>query len=250
MKGQHRHELQTNFLADRVGRFLEAMKSGGRSNKSLLAWVFVLLTVGTYAIWQYTATAGQNERSEQWLELSTSLRDLSGGEKSLATLADSATGTIPGRTARFEVARMELQLGQQNLRSAVNRTDAVKNIQLAQKRYDELSKICVDNPLLTQEALMGVASAEESLIGVPDPDQPDKICGSLDRAVQYYQRLVKDFPESPLGKAAAKRIEDITANRQKVEEFYAKLNEMSGSKPKLDLDRPSDLKAKDEKKKP
>jgi predicted negative regulator of RcsB-dependent stress response len=237
MKAQHRHELQTNYLADRLGKIVSTMRSGTRSNSSVLAWVFVVLAVAAYAIWQYSAIAGQNERSEQWMSLSGALRDLNSGDRSLANLADAPIGTIPGRTARFEYARKELQSGQTDLHSLAGQTEAVKKIQHAQKLYEELSQICVDSPLLTQEALMAIATAEESLVGIPDPDHSGKTYGDLDRALQYYNKLVKDFPDSPLGKDAARRVADIQANRAKVEEFYAKVNQLSGTKPKFDFEK-------------
>jgi hypothetical protein len=237
MKAKHRHELHTNWLADHVGRFIESLKGGSQAQASVLVWVFAILALATYALWQYSATAGQSERSAQWVALGDAVRDFASGDTRLDELAKTGKGTLPGRGARFEVARLALQFGQENLRS-FRRADATKKLLKARSDYEELSRECVDNPGLLQEALMGVATAEESLIGVADPDDPEKICGNLDRAVGYYSKLADDFPDSPLGKKARERLDYISANRPKVEEFYAAMNRLAAPKAKAESPPP------------
>src|SRR5438876_4770709 len=148
MKAKHRHELHTNLLADRLGRLLQSMRGGTRSSASLLTWAFVVLAVATYALWQYSATAGQSERSGQWITLADAVRDPAQGEAALIGMAGSATGTIPGRSARFEVARLKQQIGNESL-CARGDPDKKKNaiIQLVEARdlYQQLSKECVDS---------------------------------------------------------------------------------------------------------
>jgi hypothetical protein len=320
MKAQKRHELHTNFLADRLGRILQSMKGGNRSTASVLGWTFLILALATYALWQYSEWASQGRRSEQWMVLSGAVHDFREGNEKLSKLAVSQRGTIPGRTARFEVARLDLQQGEEELR--LSRSEGIKNLVEARKLYKELSGECVDCPILAQEALMGIAKAEESLIGISYPiDQKEfltnlpqarleslskiyrnrpigkaaasalneirnakdaskksgesketdpslkgfvddaidsannpvgmaassllddifdenfhnKSLGSLDRALEYYGRLVRDFPQSPLGEAAAKRVDEITSNRKNIEDFYAELNQLAVSKPKSKL---------------
>jgi hypothetical protein len=326
MKAKHRHELHTNLLADRAWRLYQSLKGGPKANTSILAWVLILLALATCGLWYYSALASHSERSQQWLALGEATRDFRSGEAKLTDLAESAKGTIPGRTARFEIARRELQFGEENLRSVFNRPEAIKKLVEARKLYQELSKECLDSPLLTQEALMAVAKVEESLIGifypinqkeflkdlkqseldklikiyskrpvskaaqrvlteigvsneqknldpvlktfvdlaitapdspsgkaaatilddVFDPDFRDKSLGSLDRAIQDYERLVKDFPESPLAEAAAKRLEAVRSDGEKVQEFYQELKDLSVSMSKQEPDRSPDIQAKPE----
>jgi hypothetical protein len=235
MKAKHRHELHTNFLADRAWKLLQSMRSGSRSNASLLSWVLVLLTVGTYALWQYTASAGHSERSDGWLALGDAVRDPAQSISPFFGLAESATGTIPGRSALFEVARRDLQAGNENLyvRGDLDkRKTAIKMLVQARDLYLRLSKECVDSLLLAQEALFGAAKAEESLVDVHDPDQPDRVYGNLDRAIEYYRNLVRYFPQGAFAKAAKSRLEEIEANKHKVEGFYSELNQLAGPKEK------------------
>src|SRR5438270_731981 len=52
MKAAHRKVLETNALADRMGRLLDNVKSGPKS-ASVVAWIFVILALVLFAAWQY-----------------------------------------------------------------------------------------------------------------------------------------------------------------------------------------------------
>ena len=75
--------------------------------------------------------------------------------------------------------------------------------------------------ILQQEALLGMAKAEESLIGVD---------GSIDQAIGYYQELAAKYSESFQGQAAKERAEALTQNKKQIESFYVKLNQQASKK--------------------
>src|SRR5262245_11523613 len=54
MKAQHRRELHTNLLADRMGRLVRNVQSAPKST-SIILWSFVVLAAGTFIIWEYAA---------------------------------------------------------------------------------------------------------------------------------------------------------------------------------------------------
>jgi hypothetical protein len=155
--------------------------------------------------------------------------------KQLEQIADNNPGTIAGRTARFEVARIMYQEGLRDLASADQRDskDASPIVKLIKARtlYLELAEQVKDNPVLTQEALMWAARAEEALAGSPDPDTPGQPAGSIDRAIEYYQKLAAVTPESFQTKAAALRAKLLEDKRTQINDFYKKLAEYA-TKPK------------------
>ena len=56
--------IATNLLADRMGRFLQGVKSGPRSQT--LGWVFAILAVGLFVVWQVVQSATLSQRSSLW----------------------------------------------------------------------------------------------------------------------------------------------------------------------------------------
>ena len=213
MKAEHRKELQTNALADRLGKMVESVKSGPKI--SLWIWVVLVLAVGLYLFWSFTSKSSANQRSLLWLRL-----DGIADEKSLQEFADANTGTPPARTARYELARLQLQDGVEQFGSPDKHAEAVKKLVSARTIYLELAQ-GKGNPILVQEAMMGTAKAEETLIG----DQ-----GTVDQAIENYEKLAQAYPESLPGLAAAKRAQYLKDNRKQVEAFYAELNQRMGTK--------------------
>lgn len=234
MKAEHRKELHTNLLADRMGKMLQSIRSGP-TKTSTLVWVFVLLGLGMYAFWKYYANAKASERSSLWVTVDKAGAVANRAEmlNQLGKIAGEGRGTIPGRVAEFQLARAELAEGIQSLASA-QRKEAIEKVLKARQIYEQLARQCPDAPHLAQEALMSAAKAEESLIGVPNPNRDGESYGSLERALAYYQTLANDYPGSFQGLAAAERIKQLGASRsgdEGVDKFYAELNKLVSAKP-------------------
>jgi tetratricopeptide (TPR) repeat protein len=223
MKAEHRKELQTNFLADRMGRLLEGMKAGPKSSTSMVAWVLVILTIGTIAVW-YAAGMYSN-RSPLWVRFEQ--QSAQHNPEALASLANLNPGTLPARAARIQEARILLQEGLASLYSN-QRDSAVKQVKEARKLFDNLSQECVDDPVLAPQALMGAAKAEEALVGIPANNDPAEGEGHLDSALEYYQKLTKKYPKSFLAKTAQERIDQLTGdkNRPEAEKFYQEMRKL------------------------
>jgi hypothetical protein len=219
MKAEHRKELQTNVLADRMGRLLQSMKSGPRKTSSL-AWLFVLLAAGTFVLWQYYARASQTGRSALWVTLESAANNPADGDQTLQKIADANPNTIPARVARLELARRTLQEGQTSL--ALDRPKALEKIQEAQKLFAKLGRECVDAPLVAQEALLGAAAATESLVGAPKPDEASEVYTPQDAAAAY-ETLAEKYPGTELGQLAQRRAESLREKSTDVETFYAEL---------------------------
>jgi hypothetical protein len=203
MKAEHRKELQTNVLADQMGRFLKSVRSGPPST-SVVVWVIVALIVGLFVAWLYYPRT-----SLPWNEL-YGASELSGVErdKKLEDINKKNHGTPLSRVARFQQARDLLQRGQEEL--CAQPVEARELLEKAGALYEQLALETTAEPLLAQEALMGVATAAESR-------------GDLKRAQEFYRKLADTYPKSKSGEIAKKNADELE------EEFAA------GHGPKIDF---------------
>jgi hypothetical protein len=235
MKAEKRHQLHTNILADRMGRLLQGMKTAPTST-SILVWVFVVLAGATFAVWQFASSMTQSNSSELWTKVDAATHELNEfkAAQDLKELGDDNRGSIAGRAALFQLARKKFQDAQANL-SSFDRAKAIDKMNEARTLYEGLAGECVDAPLLAQEALMMVAAADESLVGITTPDDPKT---DLQRALESYEKLAKKFPGSIRGEQAAARVQELKAASERAEEgklsdieqFYAELNRRSATR--------------------
>jgi hypothetical protein len=222
MKAEHRRELNTNALADHMGRLVQGMKQPTEAG-SLVLWVIgavALLSIGGWYVF-----SGPASWAGYWMQFD----DAPNAER-LSEVASASQGTMPARAARFQKARVELREGLRSICSAEQRPKAIDELEDARQGFVELAAECKDSPLLQQEALLGAAQAEESLIGVPTKDDPAKSRGSLPRAVDLYRQIVKAYPEGYFVDVANQRIGELESNPSAVESFYAELNKLAAAK--------------------
>jgi len=214
MKAEHRKELERNVLAAWLGRGVEVAKARSK-NAYAIGGVAVVLAVLVGGGW-YLYHSRSASSSALWLKFDgvTSIEDL-------AKLASDNKGTIVAQAARFEEARAFLAQGVQNLASPPPEHDkALESLVKARDAYDGLIAQSKDIPTLQQEAMMGVATAEESLV---DSGKD----ASLDKAQQYYERLAEAYKDTFQGKAARKRADELKdpKTRADIEKFYRNLNQ-------------------------
>ena len=96
MKAEHRKELQTNTLADHLGKMIQGAKAKPSPN-SLVIWIFVLLVLAVLIGWKYFSANSLEKRSQDW----TGLGEVNSSEE-LQTFADEHPKTVPGLVARFQ----------------------------------------------------------------------------------------------------------------------------------------------------
>jgi len=215
MKAEHRKELQTNALADRLGRIVQGFKEGFHdrpSNKTMLVLGGIVAAIALIAVWRITSNARARAVSAEWLQL-----DEASNFADLEKIAEKKSDNEPARIARFQMARVHLRRGMENFCSTSpdGRADALKDLNEAARLYGELSGEAKDNPLLTQEALLGIGKAKEAL-------------GELDVALAAYEQLGSRYPDSVSGKEAAERAKKLKDNKEQVSAFYKKLGELAG----------------------
>src|SRR5262249_53330511 len=98
MKAEHRKELQTNALADRMGRLLQRMKTPPKK-RSLLLWLLVIAAVVAVGVWWYGRRQRSENEEKQWTEL-----ELTGSFPDLTHFVEVYKTSPQARMARFQRA--------------------------------------------------------------------------------------------------------------------------------------------------
>lgn len=223
MKAEHRKELETNELADFIGRTVDTVKGKSKDRASWMpiaavAGGLIVLVLG-YLLF-FRSVSGGNAA------VMIKIQEAGDNVKELEKIAAENPG-IPARTARFEAARIQYQEGLRDLPAPDTRAAAIGKLQAARDLYKKLAVETRDNVVLTQEALIQLARAEEALIGAVHPDNPGQAAGTLDQAMKYYQAAAESKPETFQTKAAAARLKVLEEKKSQIEAFYTKLNEQA-----------------------
>jgi predicted negative regulator of RcsB-dependent stress response len=216
MKAQHRKDLQTNVLADRLGRLLRNAKEGP-SRQVLVIWGVVLLAAAIGLGWWYFSRHSEQENSAENRDLQeATTRD------DYKKIADAHPNTPAGRMARLQLARMSLREGLEHIYSGLSddRANARSRLEEARDSYRQLATDFKDSPIIVQQCLMGEAKAQESL-------------GQLDDALAVYQRLANEYPDSALGKEAKERVAFLqnADHRAELEKFNAEMKRLAEAAP-------------------
>src|SRR5262249_5048645 len=158
MKAKHRHELETNALADRMGKLIQDVRDNPKA-ASRFAWILGGVIIAIILAWYFVSGSGT---SDQWVKL-----DGNTDADSLAQIAKASPATMAGRAALLQRARILLPQGINELYQGFDRAKAAEKIEEARRLYTGLIPVCADEPILEQEAMSSAAKAEESLLAVP-----------------------------------------------------------------------------------
>ncbi len=226
MKAGHRKELQTNALADAMGRFVQEVRARPQS-ASIVLWVLGLLAAVILVVWFFSRGGSQ---SDLWVKIESDSYNRTPQEAlaGLSKVAADSPKTMPGRTARFQEARLLLPQSLQMLGTA-DRAEAVKDLVRARSLFTQLVNETGDDALLRQEALLGAAKAEEALIGVPTVEKPEQAYGSVAKALELYKKAAEIAPKDYLAKQAQLRVKQLQDNAADVEKFYTELNKLASA---------------------
>lgn len=224
MKAEHRKELQTNKLADSLGKMVQRAKEGPSRN-TVIVIGSVAVVVALFFTWRYFSRRSQRldaQRSADFLLLSNGekmpslikqaeqmLSDgnnnphdfiLPGLKRELAQhlllqeFAEEHKGTLQGKLAKLQNARLSLAQGVEQIGSDLSRDRALSLLKDADRLFGEVANETGDYPHLQQEALLGAAVARESL-------------GNQSGANELLERLVRDHPKSAAGKTARESLD-------------------------------------------
>ncbi len=181
MKAEHRHELQSNALADWIATSADKVKP----YTSLISVLCVVVAIGIGVI-MYLRSMERRGKAEASEQLINALQGSGAGE--LQAMIADYRGTEPAIVAQLVLAEQQLDAGADTLFS--NKPAARENLSKAAESF-ALAKDQAQDPMLRAWALFGLARAHESM-------------GELDRARSDYQALRKEYPDSALAELRAK----------------------------------------------
>ena len=200
MKAEHRKELQTNVLADRLGKAIQGIKEGPSRGTMLIVGGAALVGLLVF-LWWYFATSAREAASARWVQWDT--LSTPAALEGFAQTKDSDAKPM-AHLARFQLARLYLQGGLREVGS--NRGQAQEDLRKAAGLYEELANEPSDVPLLQQEALLGAGKAYESL-------------GDVEKARGFYKKLADGHPNTAFGKDAHAQLERLEKDGKDLQEL-------------------------------
>ncbi len=214
MKAEHRKELQTNILADRMGRMLDTVKTRPSRRGVLLVLLILVVIVGggiAYVVYQ----GGINDNRQRWVEF-----DKTVDFKTLQDVAKDYEKTNQGKAARAQIAWVRLwELGIK--RMGIDTNGGVNEVVAAKEMFSQLADDCKDDPVLGAEAVYAIAVCEETLACSAQVS----VKAQLDQALKAYRRVVDEHEKSGYAIKAAERIKlfESENERELITRFYEQI---------------------------
>jgi len=193
MKSEHRHDLKTNELERIASDWGHASERYVQTHTNLLVAAAVVLVAVAIGVIYWRMSSGSYDR-QGWRALSDAESTADYG-----TVADKYAGTKVAPWARLREGEAELSSG---IRLLFTNRDAGRSD--LKKAEENLEKLIGDKnapPEVVERALFGLARCRESL--------PEKKAGTStinDPAIETYERLLKEFPDTVYKQLAESRI--------------------------------------------
>jgi hypothetical protein len=197
MKTERRHELQTNTLADWTGQHIEQMRPHGK--KVLGAAILGAAIIITAVV---LVSDRQDAKQLAWNDfyLAFALRD----REALAKVSQNHPGTKVALWAQKSQADLDLSSGLTALYT--NRDEAYRLLGEARQSYGDVVDRAAGDDQLLVPALLGLAQVNEAT-------------NNLDKARDYYQKLVQQYAGTSEAEQAASRLEALKDPEE--QQFYA-----------------------------
>ncbi|HVJ68151.1 MAG TPA: hypothetical protein VM510_09220, partial [Caulifigura sp.] len=218
MKSEERHQLAQNDLQVGLNRWLDRIEP--YSNHILGGVVVATLVAVGLILWSRSSSATSDEG---WMRIASART-----AEQFEQVADQFKGTSAGDWATLQAARMSYSSGIET--SLTDRKSSDESLKQARDLYERLLK-SKTSPELREEALKGMGLTLESMSGA-----------DVSKAVDAYDTLIKEFPNSPFKDYAAFRVAELK-NPQSSEfyEWFRKQNPKPAARPEpMDGKLPSD----------
>jgi hypothetical protein len=188
MKTERRHELQTNELADYLGKQYVRLQPHAKT----IAFG-ALAVVAAVVAYLYFSSQQSTKAGAGWSDFIKAVgnRDVTG----LTEVAKLHAGTPAGAWALQAAADIKLASGAVTLYS--DRKEAERNLKEAEAQFRLLEQEAAQNPMLLERAQFGLAQVYESL-------------SEVEKARTYYDKVAQG--KSALGQAAKKRSEQLSSD--------------------------------------
>jgi len=203
MKAEHRKELQTNALADRLGRVVTNLKQGPQRGTGLYVVLGILVAALVFfSVRWYRVTKDENAQAWTFLTMYETQR-----------VFEEYPASKPAQVAKMKQAWILLWIHGID-KIGADRKGAFENIEKAKIIYEDVKKEVAGDPVLEPETLYALAQIEEV-------DAVNNIT-ALDTALEHYQDLAKAHPKSAYGQLAVKRVEALNDSdrRREIAKVY------------------------------
>ncbi|MCA9146342.1 MAG: hypothetical protein KDB05_26345 [Planctomycetales bacterium] len=184
MKTDRRHELQTNVLADWIGKHMQQSQGYSKTILAVILLVAAAVIAGTFL------AKDQAARSQaSWNQFFQAF-----GERdpdALGIVAAANQGTPASVWAHLAEADLKLAEGIGDLYT--NRDNAKKNLTEAEANYRAVDSAATEK-ILRERAWFGLGQTYESL-------------AEVDKAKEFYGKVVSSSPTSGLAKEAQRRVD-------------------------------------------
>lgn len=240
MSTEQKKDAQTNEIAERLGHGWQQFRQGKIISYPVMAGILLLITA--IGIYFYIRSEGKAADSKKWTEL-----EEANSIDALEKYAKQYSNTVPGKVAELHMARYLLGpdgIESLSARDEGRRRKAVENIEKARGMFEKLADDLKDYPIFKAQCYLGCAKAEEALIGYSKEGKGDEFRGSVDKLIDWLNKLAETAPDTPWGKDARTLADDLKnpAKRHELEETQKKLYTMPtlipGGDPRSPLDTP------------
>lgn len=210
MKSEHRHELQTNDLGKVADKLVPVWNT--YSNQITIVVCGVMVAAAAIIYW---VRRSRDAEAVAWNDLLSSR-----SAEDFARVADDRRGSSAAQWAR-------LQEGESRLNSTIqlmftDREAAVSEAKKTREAFDTLVKQSGVLPEVRERALYGLARIQETASS-----------GSAEEAIQTYETLLKDYPNTVYKSFAEKSIATLkSGGAQEFYSWFAKQNPKPPVRPK------------------
>ncbi len=211
MKSARRHELQTNELADLLGRWVNQAQP-----YAMPALIIVAAALVGCGLFMWYSSSVKRTTGEAWRSffLAMSGQDTEQIQAGLENVATNYGDSAAALWALVVAGDVDLNDGLDSLFQ--DKSVALTSLGNAIEKYEEVLKQLgdgTDQPLLRQRALFGLAQAKEGL-------------GEVDEAAEYYQKAAEvNGADSALAEQAKQRAKALADSDLKNWYFWFKRQE-------------------------
>ncbi len=219
MKAEQRKELETNALADRMGRAVQRMKTQPRR----MTFYWVVAGAVVFAALFFTFLYFQ--RSKEWESQRWKLLDIGASSALEPLLKEPENTTNAGKAARFQVAWFLFWDAGVKRLGIGNGMEGMQRIEQAAQQYTLLAKECENDPVWEPEAMYALAVIEETR--AVEPGTREGVLKRLESAKERYEELAKKHDKSARGQLAKEWVTNYEneTKRNELADFYVEMHQ-------------------------
>lgn len=211
MQADEQKDLETNSLVESFSSLKS--KIDGRTLYYFFGTLFLI--VAAVLLFRYFAKQKTLARDAMMLKLESA-----DTPEKLKELMEEGRGTIFGSIAKLHIARRALSVdGLEKIGTdkTEDRSKAAASLEDARSKFAELTKEFKENdePALLQESWLGLARAEEALVGLPTKEGANDSRGDADKVIEAYAKAGAILSETELSKGYAARSKELKDNKAK-----------------------------------